>query len=89
MTRLEEQLLAALIDARNHLDYCGYGDSWERECAQASKLEDRIEAAIAAGNLEKDIFEDNQKGLSLRKCAAKYSVGVGRVRSAIRQQLRG
>ena len=41
------ELLDALKDARDHLDYCGYGDSVERECAVAEKLEERIEAAIA------------------------------------------
>jgi hypothetical protein len=25
--------LHALRAASDHLDYCGYGDSWERECA--------------------------------------------------------
>ena len=39
-------LLEALEAAQEHLDYCGYGDSWERECAKDSKLEERIEAAI-------------------------------------------
>lgn len=39
-------LLAMLIEAEAHLSYCGYGDSWERECAQASKLEERILATI-------------------------------------------
>lgn len=29
-----------LVAASEHLDYCGYGDSWERECS---------------GDLEKDI----------------------------------
>lgn len=46
--KLEQQLLEALVAASDHLDYTGYGDSWERECAQASKLEEKIHAAIEA-----------------------------------------
>ena len=34
-----------LILAKEHLEYCGYGNSWERECALAAKLEDKIEDA--------------------------------------------
>ncbi len=39
-------LLEALKAASDHLDYCGYGDSWERECAVASGLEKQIEDAL-------------------------------------------
>jgi hypothetical protein len=42
-------LLNALKAARDHLEYCGYGDSWERECAQASGLENQIKKAVEAG----------------------------------------
>lgn len=48
LTPLEKQLLKALKLASEHLDYCGYGDRWERECAQAAKLEEKIAAAIEA-----------------------------------------
>jgi hypothetical protein len=48
-TALEKQLFEALVLAQSHLDYCGYGDSWERECAQASGIEKKIDAAIKAG----------------------------------------
>ena len=34
-----------LMKASEHLDYCGYGDSWERECA--GELEKEIETAIS------------------------------------------
>ncbi len=34
----------ALIAAGEHLDYCGYGDSWERECSE--HLPETIESAI-------------------------------------------
>lgn len=43
------QILEALKAASDHLDYCGYGDSWERECAQASKLEERVASALKLG----------------------------------------
>lgn len=36
----------ALKLASDHLDYCGYGDSWEREIAKDSGLEDDINRAI-------------------------------------------
>lgn len=45
---LETKLLEALEAARDHLEYCGYGDSWERECAEESKLAEQISAAISA-----------------------------------------
>jgi hypothetical protein len=44
-----QQVLTALVDASDHLDYCGYGDSWERECAQAQGLKQKIKEAIEAG----------------------------------------
>lgn len=43
---VEKQLLDALKATKEHLDYCGYGDQWERECAQAQGLEQQIDAAI-------------------------------------------
>jgi hypothetical protein len=45
-------LLEALKLAVAHLDYCGYGDKWERECAVESGLEKRLEAAIAKAEAE-------------------------------------
>ncbi len=39
-------LRAALTAAQEHLDYCGYGDSWERECARKAKLEEQIDTAL-------------------------------------------
>lgn len=42
-----KKLLLALKAARNHLDHCGYGDKWERECACSSNLDEKIESAIA------------------------------------------
>jgi hypothetical protein len=41
-------LTEALEAAYQHLEYCGYGDSWERECATAAKLPEQIEDALEA-----------------------------------------
>ena len=49
---LIEQLRDALQAAANHLDYCGYGDSWERECAREAKLEEKIQNALAEAEKE-------------------------------------
>ena len=48
MTRLEKQLYLALLSAKEHLDYCGYGDKWERECAKNDGLPKRIDRALVA-----------------------------------------
>lgn len=39
-------LFETLRDAAEHLNYCGYGDKWERECAKEGKLQERIESAL-------------------------------------------
>lgn len=44
-----ELVYDALKDAEFQLDYCGYGDSYERECARESKLPEKIESALARG----------------------------------------
>ncbi len=41
-------LREALLAAQAHLDYCGYGDKWERECAEYSKLPEKIQLALDA-----------------------------------------
>jgi len=53
LTLLETQLLEALEAAHEHLGWIGWGDSYERECADESKLEEKIEAAIAAAEQQK------------------------------------
>lgn len=40
------RLRAALVIASDHLDFCGYGDRWERECAREHKVEETIAAAL-------------------------------------------
>jgi glutamine synthetase type III len=50
LTPLEQQLLEALREAQEHLEYCGYGDKWERECAKEAGLEKKIKAAIDAAD---------------------------------------
>lgn len=42
-----DALLKMLKEAYAHLDYCGWGDKWERECAKEDKLQERILKAIA------------------------------------------
>lgn len=44
------KLLSALTKAKEHLDYCGYGNEWERECADAINLEEEINTAIEFAN---------------------------------------
>ncbi len=41
-----KQLKALFIEAANHLEWCGYGDSYERECARDDKLPQRIEEMV-------------------------------------------
>lgn len=43
---LAKELRDALQAAQEHLNYVGYGDVWERDCARQSKLEERINAAL-------------------------------------------
>lgn len=40
------QLVEALEEAQDHLEFCNYGDSWERECAISNRLAYRIEEAL-------------------------------------------
>ena len=48
-------LLDALIDAAGHLEYCGYGDSWERQAMK--ELRPKIDAALkAAGHKGVDVL---------------------------------
>lgn len=45
---LKEQIVKlkeVLVDARDHLDFCGYGNSYERTCA--GTLPTRIEEALS------------------------------------------
>jgi hypothetical protein len=39
-------LRKALTAAKDHLEYCGYGDSWERECAEEQGLPEKLEEAL-------------------------------------------
>ena len=48
-----ERLKKALERAQAHLEYCGYGDQWERECAEAEGLAELIAEAAAKA------FRDN------------------------------
>lgn len=35
-----------LVLAQEHLEYCGYGDTWERECAAYNGLSGKIQEAL-------------------------------------------
>ncbi len=39
-------LTKALQAAKEHLEFCGYGDDYERECAKESKLPELIQKAL-------------------------------------------
>jgi hypothetical protein len=52
LSEREAMLLDALIEARDHLNFCNYGDSWESECAYDNGLPERIEKAIKAAGGE-------------------------------------
>jgi hypothetical protein len=42
-----DELLKALKAATDHLDYCGWGDTWERECVRDSGDQKMIEDTLA------------------------------------------
>lgn len=43
-----KELGAALRSAQEHLEWCGYGDSYESECARNQGLPELIEKALEA-----------------------------------------
>lgn len=45
MTDEMRAICKALVEAAEHLDYCGYGDRWESMCARESGMIARIDAA--------------------------------------------
>jgi hypothetical protein len=45
--RIIKVLAEALEAAKEHLEYCGYGDNWERECAYFAQLPQKIDDALA------------------------------------------
>jgi len=42
----KQALLELLKDVEAHLEYIGWGDSWERSCAFEEKLPERLRDAI-------------------------------------------
>lgn len=59
----EYKKLAKLFqEALAHLEYCGYGDSYERECAREDKLPERLERMEKRIN---KILEMNEEKLDL------------------------
>lgn len=51
MIEIIELLARALKESQDHLEYCGYGDAWERECAEESGLEETINHALVVADL--------------------------------------
>jgi hypothetical protein len=51
LTQVIKKLYSVLKLARDHLEYCGYGDRWERECAMTNRLPDKIGDAINIAEL--------------------------------------
>ena len=49
MKKTIQQMVNALNKSLDHHEYCGWGDSWERECAKHHKLPEQIKDAIAQG----------------------------------------
>jgi hypothetical protein len=43
-------IMYALEQAKQFLDWIGYGDSYEKDCAKTEKLEETLERAIEIGN---------------------------------------
>lgn len=41
-----KSLVKLFQEAVAHLEYCGYGDAWERECADVDKLPQRLERMV-------------------------------------------
>jgi hypothetical protein len=46
LRRKARMIRDALEAAYEHLEYCGYGDSWERECAMDSGLDIKLKEAL-------------------------------------------
>ena len=38
-----KELVKLFAEMADHLDFCGYGDQYERECARDDKLPQRVE----------------------------------------------
>jgi len=48
---INAELLEMLMAAQAHLEYCGWGDAFERQCARDEGLPEKITAAIARAEL--------------------------------------
>ena len=46
LTDLEAELLDVLELAQTHLEYCGYGDKWEREVADGQQVAQQIDYVL-------------------------------------------
>ena len=53
-----KELYEMLLEAQQHLEFCGYGDTYERECARDDKLPERISKALQEA--EEILGEENE-----------------------------
>lgn len=53
-----DRLVDALDGAKSHLDYVGYGDSYERECAMDERLPELIDGALKIG---REFLSENEE----------------------------
>lgn len=42
----EEELIALIADLKSHLDFCGWGDAYERSCPQVAELQARVDSVL-------------------------------------------
>ena len=54
------ELKNLLAEAIFHLDYCGYGDSWERECARDSGMIKRMDNALEKYDLKSILITNDE-----------------------------
>jgi hypothetical protein len=69
---LVQQLREALEAAQAHLEYCGYGDSWEREVSQGlpQQIQAALNRAIEENPTEADLEEKAKKESDEKKKTA-------------------
>ncbi len=48
-----DKALALLKESTDHHNFCGYGDSYERECANEAKLPERLEDFLIEQGVER------------------------------------
>ena len=70
-------LLNALKAASEHLDYCGYGDTRERECAFENGLDKQIKDAIYVAELLENEHEYRERIANLQREIEELEMLIG------------